>query len=318
MIKSKTSEVIERFANKRKAAEDAANARCLEIHAAIPETVEIDRELSSTSLSVLTAITSGEHVDEKIAQLKARNLEIRKKRASLLAAAGYPEDYTDVRFECPVCSDTGFVGTKVCECLRREVAVAALEDSGIGKLAKTQSFDTFDLKYYSGDALKFAKINFDTLKDFADNFSPDLPRNYLMIGDTGLGKTHLSTSLAKAVIDKGYRVVYDTIDGILSDFEAERFKRTVTEDEIKSRYYDCDLLIIDDLGCEVPNQFTISCLYNLINTRINGEKSTVINTNLSYDELRELYADRITSRLFGEFMPLLFKGQDIRRQKLNK
>ena len=120
------------------------------------------------------------------------------------------------------------------------------------------------------------------------------------------------------MIDRGYRVVYDTIDGIIADFSAARFKDTISDDEIKERYYNSDLLIIDDLGCEMANQFSISCVYNLINTRINANKSTIINTNLSYDELRGTYADRITSRLFGEFSPLVFKGTDIRRQKLEE
>jgi DNA replication protein DnaC len=205
----------------------------------------------------------------------------------------------------------------VCGCLRKEIALAALEDSGIGHLAKTQSFENFDFKYYSGDALEHVKKNYDALKGFAENFDREHPDNYILMGPTGLGKTHLSTSVAKVVIDRGYKVVYDTIDGIISDFKAERFKDTMTEDEIRERYYDCDLLIIDDLGCEISNQFSVSCVYNLINTRINGNKSTIINTNLKYEELRAAYADRITSRLFGEFKPLIFMGRDIRQQKID-
>ncbi len=318
MRNSKTAEVLEKFAEKRRRAESDFDKRRIELESAVPGVKEIDDELRSTSVNVLNAILSGKDVDEKMAELKRRNKEIREKKAELLAKAGYPADYAEIRFECPKCSDTGFIGTKVCDCLKKEVALAALEDSGIGKLAKTQGFDTFDLSYYQGDARAAAEHNLKTLRDFAENFSPDFPKNFILLGATGLGKTHLSTSVAKVVIDKGFRVVYDTIDGILSDFESERFRREMTDDELSDRYYKCDLLIIDDLGCEVINQFTVSCLYNLINTRINGGGSTIINTNLTYDELRETYADRITSRMFGEFTPLLFKGTDIRRQKLTK
>ena len=316
MRNSKTAEVIERFAEKRRRAESEYERRCTEVNDAVPGVKEIDEELRATSVNLLNAILSGEDVEAKLAELKARNKALRERKAEMLKAAGYPADYTDVHFECEKCSDTGFVGTKVCECLKKEVAMAALEDSGIGKLAKTQGFDTFDFSYYTGRDLEAARHNFNTLKDFADNFSPDFSKNYILMGATGLGKTHLSTSVAKVVIDKGYKVVYDTIDRILSDFKAERFKDTMTEEELSDRYYNCDLLIIDDLGCEVINQFTVSCIYNLINTRVNLNKSTIINTNLTIDELREVYADRITSRMFGEFTPLLFAGMDIRRQKL--
>lgn len=316
MRSRKTAEVMEKFAAKRRDAESQSEQRAIEISSLIPEVGEIDRELRLTSVNILTISASGVDIEKKMESLRKRTDTLRARRAELLTSAGYPADYTDVHFECSKCCDTGFVGTKVCDCLRREIAIAALEDSGIGKLAKTQSFDTFDFSYYTGDALKYIQHNYKVLRDFAENFDPARPGNFLLMGATGLGKTHLSTSVAKVVIDRGYRVVYDTIDGILSDFKAERFKDTLSEDEIRERYYETDLLIIDDLGCEISNQFTVSCVYNLINTRINSEKSTIINTNLSYEELRECYADRITSRIFGEFSPLVFKGRDIRQQKL--
>lgn len=322
MRKNKTAEVIENFANKRMVAEEMSKRREDEIHEAIPECAEIDAELRATSMNILAIASSGENIEEKMAKLRERTDALRARRAALLKGAGYPEDYTAVRFECPKCSDTGYVGLNVCECLRRAVMLAEIEDSGIGSLVKTQTFDTFDLSYYDGEARKYAELNYKALKKFAEEFDPEKPKNYLLMGNTGLGKTHLSTSVAKAVIESGHSVVYDTIDNILADFVNERFARadekTVTLEDIQNRYYKSDLLIIDDLGCESVNQFSVSCIYNLINTRINNRKSTIINTNLSYDELRGVYADRITSRLFGEFSPLVFKGRDIRQQKLGK
>jgi len=318
MRKSKTAEVMEKFASKRRLAEAESEVRCFEVYSKLPEVKDIDRELSATALNILTISASGADIDGKIAALRERTESLREKRAALLASESFPEDYTDVHFECEKCCDTGFVGTKICDCLKSEIALAALEDSGIGNLAKTQSFDNFDFKFYTDEQLKYIKTNYAVLKDFAENFDPERPKSFLLMGATGLGKTHLSTSVAKVVIDKGYKVVYDTIDGILSDYEAERFKDTLTEDEIRKRYYDCDLLIIDDLGCEISNQFSVSCVYNLINTRINSDKSTIINTNLTSDELRSFYADRITSRIFGEFTPLYFIGKDIRQQKIGK
>jgi DNA replication protein DnaC len=104
---------------------------------------------------------------------------------------------------------------------------------------------------------------------------------------------------------------------MFADFEKVRFGQSTEEAaEDPRRYSSCDLLIIDDLGTEVTNQFTNSCLYTVLNNRINLGRPTVISTNLSGKDLQSRYAERITSRLSGEFTPLRFVGADIRRQKL--
>jgi DNA replication protein DnaC len=140
----------------------------------------------------------------------------------------------------------------------------------------------------------------------------------LLLGNTGLGKTHLSTAIARKVIERGYDVYYNSAVGMLSDFEYRRFGNGIAAEmtDDTARYVDCDLLIIDDLGTEVVNQFTLSCIYYVINTRLNLQKPMIINTNLSPAELRKVYTDRISSRLMGEFAVIPFYGTDIRKQKL--
>ncbi len=303
---------MEEFSKKRDTAIAEAERKKTEVHAFIPEVFEIDKKLSATGASIVAAAMEGTDIENRIEAIKQENQKLRSKRGDLLKSHGYPEDYTDVKFECSLCNDTGFVGINMCSCLKKLVVLGAFEDSGIGDLVKKQSFETFSFEYYTGNALQCAKNNFNTLKNFAENFSREDGKNFLLFGTTGLGKTHLSTSVAKVVIEKGFNVVYDTVNEIMSDFEAERFKGTVSTEDIRKRYYDSDLLIIDDLGCEISNQFTVACIYNLINTRINNRRSTIISTNLSEMELREKYADRITSRIFGEFLPLIFLGKDIR------
>ena len=162
---------------------------------------------------------------------------------------------------------------------------------------------------------------FGIVKNYAETFRENGGRNLLFIGKTGLGKTHLSSACAKAVIDRGFDVVYESAQNIFSDFEYERFGRGYNSDaqnEKTARYFDTDLLIIDDLGTEVVNQFTTACLYNIINTRMCSGKGMIINTNLDQNELASKYQDRITSRLFGEFDICLFVGKDVRSQKLRR
>ena len=318
MKSNNIARIIEEYTGRWRRDEIESEKKKFEVHARFPEIFDIDRELSLTSVSIMSAAMSGVDVENKINDLKKRTTELRKRRDDILVANGFPADYTDIHYECKECSDTGYVGLNMCQCLKRAVTLAAFEDSGIGDLVETQNFDNFSLDFYEGKNRLYMEANLHILKEFAKEFEPKKSCNYILMGKTGLGKTHLSTAVAKVVIEKGFRVVYDSVNNIMSDFQEQRFRGTVSEDEISSRYYECDLLIIDDLGCEVANQFTISCIYNLLNSRINNRRSTIISTNLTGAELREKYDDRITSRIFGEFKPVIFEGNDVRAQKLIK
>ena len=307
--------VRDAYQNKRGAAVGRSEERKAALYPIIPGLLEIDTQLASTAPKVLTAAISGKDVDKKMEALQKENAALRKKRGEMLLSAGYPADYTDIVYACSACGDTGFIGVNMCSCMRHAIAQAMLEDSGLGKLALAQSFDTFSLSYYKeGRERSSMEHNLHTLQSFAKNFTEKTQDSFLLVGSTGLGKTHLSTATAVSIIAKGYQVVYKTIQSMLDDFEREQVGRGSYEDI--RMYYEADLLIIDDLGAEMSTQFTVSCIYNVVNMRINNGKPTIISTNLTQSELRERYADRITSRLFGEYKPLLFCGVDIRRQKL--
>ena len=310
--------IKEEFSNKYAKAQKRAEVRRFELYGIIPELREIDKVLSGTGMEIMRIITSGEgDAESRIAALKERNAKIIEDRRALLVKNGYAPDYTDAQYECAKCSDTGFVDTKMCECMKRQLILAGYESSGIAELIRTQNFDNFSLDYYADSDLARMRSYVEMLKRFADNFSADTYCNFLMLGATGLGKTHLSSAVAKSVIDKGFDVLYVTSVGMTGDFEAERFGNSVgaRQKNKTSRYYEAELLIIDDLGTEVSNQFTLSCLYDVINTRINKRLCTFVNTNLTAKEIDARYSERITSRLFGEFNSIAFVGTDVRKQK---
>lgn len=310
------------YSQKYAKARQSADERRFELYARIPEVKDIDSLLSGTGNDIMSIILSGkEGSEEKIRALKERNDALLADRALLLKSCGYPEDYSDVKYECDKCGDTGYVDTKMCECMKRALVLAGYESSGLGGLIRTQSFDNFSLDYYKngGDAELMNRVA-SALRRFAEEFDRDTYRNYLLFGPTGLGKTHLSTSVAKHVIDRGFDVLYVTAVGMVGDFEAKRFGTGSGDGSVRDteRYYRSDLLIIDDLGTEVVNQFTLSCLYDVINSRINNRKCTFINTNLTRKDIEAKYSERITSRLFGEYYPIPFSGTDIRKQKRMK
>jgi DNA replication protein DnaC len=150
-------------------------------------------------------------------------------------------------------------------------------------------------------------------KNYAEDFGTDSESLYLH-GATGLGKTHISLAIANTVAEKGYSVIYDTAQNILSSLEREKFGHN-NNGEREKEILECDLLIIDDLGSEFSTQFTVAAIYNIINTRLLSSKPTIISTNLSIDELTDRYTPRVTSRIVGCYTIKQFKGSDIRQQK---
>lgn len=304
--------VKEEIEKKRKGAESLAMARNEELRERSPEIRAIDEELSGTGLLLFkTACAGGD-----IGKIRARNQQLMARRKEIILSMGLPEDYTEVHYNCKECADTGFIdGVRMCRCFREELVKATIASSGIGNLIEKQSFDNFDLNWYKDnpDNYEQMRLSLSVAKNYCKNFSKS-KGNLLLIGKTGTGKTHVSTAIAREVINLGYDVIYDSVQNIISDFEDDRFRRGYNDDELKTeKYLECDLLIIDDLGTEFTTQVTVSCIYNLLNTRYNKGLATIISTNLSHDELARKYEDRIYSRIVGIGTKVVpFAGRDKR------
>ena len=304
--------VKEEIEAKRLHALAEAEDRSLAMAELSPEIAAIDEELRNTGMLIFRTACDGGDITE----VRERNLALNKRRREIILSLGYPEDYTEPKYSCKVCSDTGFIdGVKACSCFRERLITLNIESSGMGRLIERQSFDNFDLDWYKDDEENYKKMraNLKAARAFADEFS-DHSRNLLITGGTGTGKTHITTAIAKVVISKGHSVIYDSFENILADFEEDRFGGRYPQKEQRSpKYTECDLLIIDDLGTELTNQFSSSCLYNIVNARQNKGLSTIITTNLTPQKLSDRYDGRIYSRICGnESRVLLFGGRNHR------
>ncbi|MBC7959546.1 MAG: ATP-binding protein, partial [Vallitaleaceae bacterium] len=233
--------------------------------------------------------------------------------------------YLDPSYECTICEDTGYNNNKKCQCFRQALINAAYEQSNLKSILLMENFSTFSFEFYSPEKNKLGVSPLDNMKGvhncckrFVDEFDTSFS-NLILYGQTGLGKTFLCNCIAKDVLDSGHSVLYLTAFKLFKLLEAYRFKDEEQEvsfeaiDDINS----CDLLIIDDLGSEVINSFTSSELFNCLNTRLQGKKSTVISTNLDPSGWSKSYSERIVSRILGNFTPLRLLGEDIRVQKYN-
>ncbi len=305
----KVRSVIE---NRRREAIATSERRYEHVHMLNGKIKEIDDELSRTGLLIFKAACEGKDLDG----IRKRNAELLKQREAELNNIGFSADYTDVHYSCPDCEDTGFVDTKMCLCMRRMLIEENIASSGIGNLIEKQSFDNFDLNWYRDNPETYEKMksNFAKVKRFAEEFRLPSSKNLVLFGTTGTGKTHITTSIAKVLIERGYDVIYNSIQNIIDAFENDKFRHGYGYFEPQSqKYLDCDLLIIDDLGTEFSTQFSLSVIYNILNIRQNKGLPTVVSTNLKNAEFNSKYEDRIYSRLVGRDSILLkFDGRDYR------
>ena len=294
------------------------NRRHQEITRKIPQIAEIHSQLAQTATRLFSMMQSGDAQREKLASMQAENAEAQRIVEQLLTANGYPADYLQIHYHCPVCSDTGFVNGRWCECLHREIAAASVRKMNDAAQLRLSSFDSFSLDYYKGRTTEQGEDCYAVMRqilmicqNYAATYSKD-SNSLLFYGRTGLGKTHLSLAIAREVIAKGYDVIYDSIINLLDKVEREHFGRDTSGTDTLSLLLEVDLLILDDLGTEFNTQFNVSAVYNIINTRLNRGLPTIISTNLDLMDIRSRYEERIVSRLFAVYDTLHFIGADIR------
>lgn len=313
------SEIFERaqaiLTNRRKMAESENEARINEINQKIPQIREINDVLFNTGKELISIISNskGQDVSDKIEQLKQYNLGAQAMSRKLLSEHGYPEDYLDMHYTCPVCCDRGYKGNRYCECFKSLCGKLAADELNNSSQLELSSFNNFSLSYYSGEDYTAMKGILEHAQQYAATFSTS-SKSLLMFGQTGLGKTHLSLAIANIVLSKGFSVVYDSTINILRKIEQEHFSRDHLSDMI-DLVMSTDLLILDDLGTEYESSFYNATIYNIINTRLNRNKPTIISTNLNFNDIERRYDKRVMSRIVSNYTCCEFKGNDVRRQK---
>ena len=243
-----------------------------------------------------------------------RNLSSMKEQ--LLISAGYPNDYLAPVYDCPDCHDTGYIEGAKCHCFKQAVIDLLYEQSGIRSMLEKENFSTLSYDYYQGEDLERFKSAVQTGRTFIKNFDSDY-QNLFFYGTVGTGKSFLSGCIARELIESGHSVIYFSSAGLFETLSRNMFDYK-NKDDILSFHEDlhsCDLLIIDDLGTEYTSNVTASVFFSLLNQRHLGKKSTIISTNLSLEDLRNRYSDRIFSRITNQYTICKFTGPDIRMYK---
>jgi len=314
------SRAVAEIQNRRNIAKAENDVHFQEIDRKIPEISEINSQLALTGKSIISIIRKGENVSQQIESLKEKNLQAQNMIRMLLKQYGYPEDYLVIKYSCEKCEDTGYVNGQKCDCLIKLIASMTAKEMNKNSNMSLCSFETFDINLcqainpFDNEKCRNTMTQiFNYCRNYAYNFSPEKSGNILMFGKTGLGKTHLSLSIANEVLNMGYNVLYDSTLNYLNQISKEYFHQKDGYNETLSQLLDADLLILDDLGSEFSsNTFYLSTIYNIINTRINKRLPTIISTNLNHEKMLEKYEERIISRLFAIYDSLEFVGKDVR------
>lgn len=290
-----------------------------EVYRLLPEYQELDASVSSISVSHAKMMLSGD--EGALNSLRTSLAAISSRKKALLASAGLPEDYLEPIYTCSSCHDTGYLvnseGVKEkCHCFHQQEIALLYEQSNIQEMVSRENFSTLSYEYYQGEDLTRFEKCVEICRKFVQNFKQDY-HNLFFYGTVGTGKSFLSGCIAKELLQSGHSVIYFSSLGLFDTLARYSFDAKSKESlyNFYKDIYNCDLVIIDDLGTEVTNTFVTSQLFSLLNERHLGQKSTVISTNLSLEELRDRYSDRVFSRITSNYTICKLTGPDIRMYK---
>ena len=306
----------------RRQDEDRADLerRRREIYERIPEIEQLDRRPGSIAMARYRAYMAAgdEHdLDSMTGELSS----VAGERSRLLEAAGYPADYLEMHYTCPYCHDTGYVDGEYCRCYLQMARAMLQEQSQLQDAVRTENFDAMTMEYYDDeqiiDGIDMTQRGYmEKIAAYCRRFAQecDGSRNIMFTGATGTGKSFLSHCICERYLSQERSVIYLSAIELFQVMSTARMDRDAddTVRELRERILDSDLLVIDDLGSELANTMTVSDLFYILEKRMTGKRSTIISTNLGLNRMRDIYSERITSRIQSRFDILPLYGRDMR------
>lgn len=314
---SQYESIIKGYERTRDANRLLLESRQRQVCQAIPGYRDLADSVSTLSVACARRLLEGE--DGALPRLHEELGAIRARQEQLLIEHGFPPDYLEPIFRCPACQDTGFLRSakgpyqEKCHCFRQQELSILYAQSNIQDMIERENFSTLSYTYYQGDDLRHFEAAVEISRRFIADFR-DTCRNLFFYGTVGTGKSFLSGCIARELLLQGSSVIYFSASGLfdtLARYAFDSSSRGAFHD-LREDLYGCDLLIVDDLGTEITNNFVTSQLFTCLNERHLRGKSVLISTNLSLEEIQDRYSDRIFSRITSGFALCRLTGPDIR------
>ena len=317
LTQSQFDEIMREYERKRERSRLRAQQAKQTVRERIPEYRETEDKITDLAMKSADRVFAGDA--SAVAAMKTEMRKLSERQEELLLQNGFDAAYLEEKYECNDCRDTGYInGTEKCHCLKQAILRYTYRQSNIEEVLQRENFDTLTYDYYTDPERERMRSIIERCKSFADDFGNGC-ENILLQGSVGVGKTFLTNCMAKAVLDKGYSVIYFTSIRLFDTLSRGIFRYDDDESwDVQRDIYSCDLLIIDDLGTESVNSFVASRLFDILNERDTGRRSTIISTNLSFEELGGRYTERNFSRIFGNYTILHPDVEDIRIRKRRK
>lgn len=328
MDNAKIREILLKYERRRDKNEYELEQRKNKIAIEIPEIVTIDDEISKIGLRLAKAVLLDPASRENIVEKSKKEIDnLKSRKEALLKQHDVPLDYLEMKYHCNNCQDKGFLSNgEKCKCLKQEIINNAYRMSNLDRVLSKENFANFNFDIFSPIRPEGANLSprenmldiFSICEKFVLDFDKENDENLLFYGSTGLGKTYMCNCIAKDLLDRGYVVIYQTSFRILEIIEEYKFRKDPNNklaDENYKNLFDCDLLIIDDLGTELNNSFTSGEIFNIVNTRLVSGKKIMISTNLTPSQLGKTYTQRTLSRILDKFRLIKFIGNDLRWER---
>lgn len=322
LTREQTEEIEEIYRERRRAAREQARAKRQAVLSALPAWEKLDQERLALAVQRGRAAISGD--PEKARELQEKMQDLSRRKEELLKAEGVDLEAIEPVYVCPVCRDTGWVGSESCACRRRLIAQRFFSSSALWNQTRAETFDRFSLEWYDDKkplpafenrtARQVMEANLRAARGFADGFGKR-GGNLMLVGPTGTGKTFMAGCIARELLEQGYSVQYVTAKECFDIIEAIAFDREKKDLSFEEQLRTADLLIIDDLGTEFTSRtLAQSALYTILNERLLSGRSTIISSNMDINDIKQRYSDRVFSRLWN-FTTLRFTGDDIRLKR---
>ncbi len=300
------------------------------LYGILPQINDIDDEIACLAISSASQVVKGTlTVQEAFEHMEKRRNELNAQKAQLMSKADV-KPYEPLPYKCSACKDTGIKNGQKCWCYKQKVRKYMIDSakkiSNFSCDIDKDNFAALSMQYYDKNIIP--KLGISPLeymsgivkkcREYCESFGPESD-NLFFSGEPGRGKTYMANCIANELLSKGYSVIYQTsykLFQFLEDYKFGKLDRDEFEQNSKA-IYDCDMLIIDDLGTEYITAYTCSVFFDVINSRLLNNKKTLISTNLSMGDMAKNYTERVASRIKGEFNAMHFIGNDIRVLKRN-
>ena len=218
----------------------------------------------------------------------------------------------------PIGGNVRLVGCQ-CACAAREYEAEKNDRADREKRLRIETLRADGVRDKSLTACRFDRATMSDeivkCKRYADAWDDMRRENsgLLLWGNTGNGKTFAAACIANELIDRGIPAMITSFPRILNaGYDKQEIIKQV-------RYY--PLLVIDDLGAERSSEYAMETVYTVIDERYKSKKPLIVTTNLTLDELckpKNMDYQRIYDRVIEMCTPLVFKGDNLRRDKANK